>query len=578
MREGPGLHAKGQGGQIRTMSPTLMFVLAKGAGKAAVSHYFPDILPSLSDEMNEQRERLQQIQQELKTVGRKLDDHITIPIKTGMEYIEEARYTRDEARKREHIQKARDEFMSVSNLQPSSFPLVPIKARFYVAVCHDLLGEREHALRWYEKSYRLATQVKPELAEKCQSLDVSKGFLKRKNAQEQMELERYTATNHELNSFINSMTQLFHSWDPRMNTLTSLEGEIHHLKGHSKRITDIAFSPDGAALASGSDDSSVRLWDVNEGKETFHLRGHTEPIAGVVFSPDGSILASGAEDNSVRLWDVQQGQQVHCLEGHSGKVTSIAFSPDGLVLASGSADNSVRLWDVQRGQEVDRLVGHWGRSGGVTCVAFSPNGLILADGSLDFTVRLWDAQAGRGIGHLTTHSDCVRFVAFSPDGSVLASGSDDNSVKLWLVETGELLHDLTKHSEKITSIAFSPDGLVLASGSADSSVRLWDVSSGEELLCLTGHSLGITCLAFSPDGAILASGSRENKVRLWDTQDGKNISHLTEHKGFFPSVTCVAFSPDGLLLASGSGDKTVRLWALQFRIAEEFPLLSDIVI
>ncbi|KAB8238710.1 WD40-repeat-containing domain protein [Aspergillus alliaceus] len=339
---------------------------------------------------------------------------------------------------------------------------------------------------------------------------------------------------------------------PQMEATWSSNLQI--LTGHSYWVNTVAFSPDGSTLASGSADTTIKVWDVNTGKELQTLTGHSNMVMSVAFSPDGSILASGSADTTLELWDVKAGKKLQTLVGHSDQVISVAFSPDGSTLASGSADTTLILWDVKAGKELQKLAGHLNK---VTAVAFSPNGSTLASGADDRTIRLWDVKAGKELQTLTGHSEPVASVAFSPDGSTLASGSAGDTITLWHIKGGKELQTLTGHWNAIESVAFSPDGSTLASGSLDRTIRLWDVKAGKELQTLTGHSSWVSSVAFSPDGSTLASGSADDSIALWHIKAGKDLQALTGHSD---QVDSVAFSPDGSTLASGSLDRTIRLW------------------
>src|SRR5262249_11970587 len=102
---------------------------------------------------------------------------------------------------------------------------------------------------------------------------------------------------------------------------------------------------DGKTLASGSQDTTIKLWDVETGKEKSTLHGHINPVYSIAFSPDGKILASGSHDKTVKLWDVATEREQATLIGHTDAVMSVTFSPDGKFLATLS-NGQIRLWDV----------------------------------------------------------------------------------------------------------------------------------------------------------------------------------------------------------------------------------------
>ena len=110
------------------------------------------------------------------------------------------------------------------------------------------------------------------------------------------------------------------------------------------------MAPDGSWLASGSDDGTVRIWDVATGQQRAALTGRATEVTAVAVAPDGSWLASGSHDGTVRIWDVATGREGAILTGHTGPVVTVAVAPDGGWLASGSLDRTVRIWDKTTGQ------------------------------------------------------------------------------------------------------------------------------------------------------------------------------------------------------------------------------------
>jgi len=327
--------------------------------------------------------------------------------------------------------------------------------------------------------------------------------------------------------------------------------ELRTLTGHSSAVSSIAFSADGTLMISGSEDKTVRLWDVKTGQEIHTLKDHSQGVTSVAFSPNGKSIASSSKDRTIDIWSVSDGSLQKTLKGHAQALTSVAFSPHSALLASGSDDNTIKLWEMKKGELTRTLSGH---TNSVLSVAFSPTGTTLASGSRDNTVRLWDVATGAEVRTLVGHSALVSSVAFSPDGKTVASGSWDKTIKLWNVVSGSELMLLKAHSDRVSSVVFSPDGRTLAAGGYDS-ITLWDVDSGRKLR--TFEDLSSRSVVFSPDGKMLASGNRDNTIKLWDVASGRELNTL---KGHFTWVSSVVFTPDGKTLASGSFDQKIKLW------------------
>ncbi|HEY9852629.1 MAG TPA: serine/threonine-protein kinase [Leptolyngbyaceae cyanobacterium] len=287
-----------------------------------------------------------------------------------------------------------------------------------------------------------------------------------------------------------------------------------------------------------------------------HLIGHTASIYALAISPDSQTLVSGSNDKSIKIWDLNSGKLVNTLRGHKNAVNSVAISPDGQTLASGGGDRTLKLWDLKTGKLKKDLLGH---SASVFAIAFSPDNQTLASGSSDNTIKIWNFQNTALITTLTGHSKWVRCLDISPDGETLVSGSEDKTIKIWDLKTGQLKNTLTGHIDAVRSLDISPDGKTLVSGGSDNRINIWDLETGQLKFSLTGHFRHVLSVAVSPDGESFVSGGNDNKINIWDLKTGRLKDSIKQYEG---AVWSVAISSDLANLVGGSEDKTIKVWRI----------------
>ncbi|KAF5736192.1 hypothetical protein HS088_TW14G00328 [Tripterygium wilfordii] len=366
-------------------------------------------------------------------------------------------------------------------------------------------------------------------------------------------------------------------------TPTSQGGEITCsdvtvLEGHASEVCACAWCPTGSLLASGSGDSTARIWTIADGTSRStsqngplnvlvlkHVKGRTneksKDVTTLDWNGDGTLLATGSYDGQARIWSTN-GELKSTLIKHKGPIFSLKWNKKSDYLLTGSCDKTAIVWDVKAEEWKQQFEFH---EGPILDVDWRSN-VSFATSSTDNMIYVCKIGETRPVKTFGGHQGEVNCVKWDPTGSLLASCSDDITAKIWSMKQDKYVHDLREHSKEIYTIRWSPTGpgtnqqLVLASASFDSTVKLWDVELGRLLCSLNGHREPVYSVAFSPNGEYLASGSLDRSIHIWSLKEGRIVKTYAGKGGIFE----VCWNKDGDKIAACFANNTVCV--LNFRM------------
>ncbi len=266
-------------------------------------------------------------------------------------------------------------------------------------------------------------------------------------------------------------------------------------------LAALALSPDGRRLAAAGEDRALYLWDVAEELGTPRvLRGHTARVTSVAFAPDGKTVFSGSRDGTVREWDAVSEKIGRTFDSENDKLLAVALSADGDWLAAAGHGRIVHLWNLARpaGSPPLSLRGH---AAAVTALAFAPDQLFLASAGDDRRVTLWnltgfDATLQRPVARrfFFGPQESVVSLAFSPKGKWLAAASLDKTVRLWEAGPGPSLQTLTT-ANVIHSLAFAAGDFRLLGVGSDRTLSVWRGSHGTAFPATEGRYVWLRALS-----------------------------------------------------------------------------------
>ncbi|XP_032827700.1 F-box-like/WD repeat-containing protein TBL1XR1 [Petromyzon marinus] len=354
-----------------------------------------------------------------------------------------------------------------------------------------------------------------------------------------------------------------------------LLNKVSVLRGHESEVFICSWNPALDLLASGSGDSTARIWDVREGpggapaegssqlvlRHCIHEGGQDVPsnkdVTSLDWNSEGTLLATGSYDGFARIW-TKDGNLSSTLGQHKGPIFALKWNKEGNYILSAGVDKTTIIWDAQTGEAKQQFPFH---SAPALDVDWQTDD-SFASCSTDMSIHVCRLGEEEPIRTFRGHTNEVNAIKWDPSGTLLASCSDDMTLKIWSMKQDTCVHDLQAHSKEIYTIRWSPSGShsghpnsgqMLASASFDATVRLWDVESGTCTHVLTRHTEPVYSVAFSPDGKYLATGSFDKCVHIWNTQTGSLVYSYRGSGGVFE----VCWNYTGERVAASASDGTV---------------------
>jgi len=366
--------------------------------------------------------------------------------------------------------------------------------------------------------------------------------------------------------------------DNSVRIWNAVDGEQIAIMRHKFVVHSAAFSPDGMRVLttslSGSTvkeadaDYAAHIWDAANGEEVGSLRGHTRDIWSVAFSPDGMHIVTASWDKTARVWDAATGTQIAVLQ-HEGNVNSASYSRDGMRIVTASG-KTARVWDAATGMQIAVLQ----KEHEMESAIFNPDRTLVLTALRGGAAHVWNLSTGQEVSVLGSPLSAVEAVQFSDDGGrVLAILNFIHAARIWQhlpalpAKIAPLvILDRSSGVGSATSASFSPDGARVIAGSAQG-VRIWNASNGKEITVLP-HKGSILSASFSRDGKMILTISEwckrdfdylmcsHDRLRVWDAASGELKRVIASPSRILSAIV----SADGMRVFTVSRDQGVEIW------------------
>ena len=270
--------------------------------------------------------------------------------------------------------------------------------------------------------------------------------------------------------------------------------QLLEIKVPAYGVESVCVTPDGNKIVAGIEDGTIRIFDINDGKQ--QLNDEKKPleikagiaVGSVAVTPDGTkIVASFLESRgemeyvghsvrykdevfTIRVWDMQGNQHAQC-NGHTGHILSICVTPDGSKIVSASNDGTIRIWDINTGTQIREFEGD---KDGVISICITPDGKKIVSGSAGDIIRVWDINNGKQLREIKVE-DTRSKVCVTPDGTKIVAGYQQGKLQVWDINNGEKLLNFILGYSEVASVCVTPDGSKVVAADHDT-IHVLDIS------------------------------------------------------------------------------------------------------
>ncbi|XP_065889852.1 transducin beta-like protein 3 isoform X2 [Dysidea avara] len=353
-----------------------------------------------------------------------------------------------------------------------------------------------------------------------------------------------------------------------------------HLNEDEDTITSFAVSPDGKLLLIGLRSQLIKQYDWLNKKLIKLWKAHISPIMAMTFDPSSTLLATGSADSSVKIWDCTRNYYTHNFHGSNGVVHLVQFHPKGLQLITSSSDCKIRLWDLLSSRCLHVLDSHMSL---VTGVAVFADETTMISVGRDKIIIIWNIKEGKSQKTIPVFESLEGVALIPDDSSCHVEGRDNMTLVLTAGEKGVIkLWDLTnwrcvkefgsitvgagqgEHPEEnlqsgYTQLLYHHHLKSIVGVTFDHNIMVYGLPEMEVEKQLIGYNDEILDIVLvGVNNSLVAVATNSEQARIFDRHT-LNCQFLSGHTDIILSMDC---SIDGKMLATSSKDNTIRLWSL----------------